>query len=163
MFRSMAAMMTMAASAAACIPLIAMPVANAQPSCGPDQPDALRLAFAQLPFEPLTGAKWDSTPVDSNYDPCAELSTILVTTEGGTGSSPVQALLFHRGEYLGTGTSKAYGFTSLDTAASSDDMVVLTYKVPAQCTACEPAAIHSARYRWNGDRAVMLDPPPPTA
>lgn len=159
MIRSMAAMMTMAA----CILLVAMPVANAQPSCGPDQAGALRLAFAQLPFEPLTGAKWDSTPVDSNYDPCAELSTILVTTEGGTGSSPVQALLFHRGEYLGTGTSKAYGFTSLDSAASSDDMVVLNYRVPGECNACEPAAIHSARYRWNGDRAVMLDPPPPTA
>ncbi|WP_156614130.1 LppP/LprE family lipoprotein [Mycobacterium sp. 852002-51961_SCH5331710] len=163
MNRSMAAMMTLAASAAACIPMVATPVAAAQPTCGPDQDDAIRLAFAQLPFEPLTGAPWDSTPVDSNYDPCSELSTILVTTEGGTGSSPVQALLFHRGEYVGTGTSKAYGFTSLDSAASSDDMVVLNYKVPGECNACAPAAIHSARYRWNGDRAVMLDPPPPTA
>lgn len=141
--------------------LSAAPGAAAEPTCGPDQDDALRLAFARLPFEPLTGAKWDTTPVDSNYDPCAELSTILVTTEGGTGSSPVQALLFHRGQYLGTGTSKAYGFTSLDAAASSGDTVVLTYKVPGECNACTPAAIHSARYRWNGDRAVMLDPPPP--
>jgi hypothetical protein len=150
-------------AAAACMPMIATPSATAEPTCGPDQADALRLAFAQLPFEPLTGAKWDSTPVDSNYDACAQLSTILVTTEGGTGSSPVQALLFHRGEYLGTGTSKAYGFTSLDAAASTGDTVVLTYKVPGECNACTPAAMHSARYQWNGDRAVMLDPPPPSA
>ncbi|WP_326547973.1 LppP/LprE family lipoprotein [Mycolicibacterium sp. ND9-15] len=149
--------------AVVCMSMIAPPSASAQPSCGPDQADALRLALAQLPFEPLTGAKWDSTPVDSNYDACAELSTILVTTEGGTGSSPVQALLFHRGEYLGTGTSKAYGFTSLDAAASTGDTVVLTYKVPGECNACMPAAVHSARYQWNGDRAVMLDPPPPSA
>ena len=115
----MAATMFLAASAV-CISMIATPVAGAQPSCGPDQDGAVRLAFAQLPFEPLTGARWDGTPVDSNYDPCAELSTILVTTEGGT-------------------------------------------RMPGECNACAPAAVHSARYRWNGDRAVMLDPPPPTA
>lgn len=149
--------------AAACMSMIATPSAAAEPTCGPDQADALRLAFAQMPFEPLTGANWDSTPVDSNYDPCAELSTILVTTDGGTGSSPVQALLFHRGEYLGTGTSRAYGFTSLDAAASTGDTVVLTYKIPGECNACTPAAIHSARYQWNGARAVMLDPPPPSS
>lgn len=157
MIRWMAATM---AAAATCLSLIAIPTAAAQPSCGPDQADALRLALARLPFEPLTGAKWDSTPVDSNYDPCAELSTILVTTERGTGSSPVQALLFHRGQYVGTGTSKAYGFTSLDAGASTGDTVVLNYKIPGECTACAPTAIRSARYRWNGDRTVMLDPPP---
>ncbi|MCV7281767.1 LppP/LprE family lipoprotein [Mycolicibacterium flavescens] len=131
--------------------VIASPAAAAQNCGGPDEPAAIRFAFAQLPFEPLTGAKWDPTPVASNYDPCATLSTILVTVEGATGSSPVQALMFHHGEFVGTGTAKAHGFTSLDADASSDDTVVLTYKTPDEST---------VRYRWHDDRVVMLDPAP---
>jgi hypothetical protein len=115
-----------------------------------------------LPPEPLTGRGWGSAPVGSNYDPCADLSTILVMIEGGTGSSPVQALMFHRGTYLGTGTSKAYGFTSLNAARSTDDTVVLNYKTPGACNACPPAAVTSVRYQWQGDHVAMLDPAPPS-
>ena len=141
--------------------LVVAPTAGAQSrACGPDQATALRSALAQLPPEPSTGADWESTPLYSNYDPCADLSTILVMVERGTGSSPVQALMFHRGDYLGTGTSTAYGFTSLDSAASTDDTVVLDYKIPGACNACPPAAVHSVRFQWQGDRVVMLDPPP---
>jgi hypothetical protein len=53
--------------------------------------------------------------------------------------------MFHRGAYLGTGTSKAYGFTSLNTARSTADMVVLDYKTPGECNACAPAAVNSVR------------------
>lgn len=131
--------------------MVASPGAAAQDCGGPDETAAMRFAFAQLPFEPLTGAKWDATPVASNYDPCATLSTILVTVEQPTGSSPVQALMFHHGEYVGTGTAKAHGYTTLDADASSDDTVVLRYKTPEETT---------VRYRWHDDRVVMLDPSP---
>jgi hypothetical protein len=141
--------------------VVAAPATAQPPDCGPAHATALRSALAQLPSEPSTGADWESTPLYSNYNPCADLSTILVMIERGTGSSPMQALMFHRGEYLGTGTSQAYGFTSLNYAASTDDTVVLNYKVPGECNACPPAAIHSVRYHWQGDRVVMLDPPPP--
>ena len=83
--------------------------------------------------------------------------------QGGTASSPVQALMFYRGTYLGTGTSKAYGFTSLNTARSTDEMVVLDYNTPGECDACAPAAVTSVRYRWQGDHVVMLDAPPPSS
>jgi hypothetical protein len=105
---------------------------------------------------------WNGTPIDSNYNPCADLSTVLVMIEHGTGSSPMQALMFHRGTYLGTGTSKAYGFTSLDAARSTDNTVVLDYKTPGECNACAPAAVTSVRYQWQGDHVEMLDPPPPS-
>ena len=82
--------------------------------------------------------------------------------EGGTASSPVQALMFHRGTYLGTGTSKAYGFTSLNSAHSTDNTVVLDYATPGECDACAPAAVTSVRYQWQGDHVEMLDPPPPS-
>jgi hypothetical protein len=69
--------------------------------------------------------------------------------------------MFHNGDYLGTATSKAYGFTSLNAARTTDDTVVLDYKTPGVCNACPPAAVTSVRYQWQGDHVVMLDPPPP--
>ena len=122
----------------------------------------MQTALAKLPPEPQTGMGWNGTPIDSNYNPCADLSTVLVMIERGTGSSPMQALMFHRGTYLGTGTSKAYGFTSLDAARSTDNTVVLDYKTPGECNACAPAAVTSVRYQWQGDHVEMLDPPPPS-
>lgn len=130
-------------------------------ACGPDQATVLRTALTQLAPEPVTGRDWGSAPVEGNYDPCADLSTILVVIRGGTGSSPVQALMFHRGSYLGTATAKAYGFTSLDTAASSNDTVVLAYRSGQSCTACDDGTVTTVRYRWDGTHVQMLDPPPP--
>jgi hypothetical protein len=143
-------------------PAAAPPAVPASPTCGPDQATALQSALAKLPPEPATGRGWQRTPIDSDYNPCADLSAILVMIDGGTASSPVQALMFHRGTYLGTGTSKAYGFTSLNTARSTDGMVVLDYKTPGECNACAPAAVTSVRYQWQGDHVEMLDPPPPS-
>jgi hypothetical protein len=105
---------------------------------------------------------WQKTPIGSNYNPCADLSTILVIIDRGTASSPVQALMFHRGTYLGTGTSRAYGFTSVNAARSRGDTVVLDYATPGECDACAPAAVTSVRYHWQGDHVEMLDPPPPS-
>ena len=104
------------------------PTAAASAQCGADETTAVRSALDQLPPERVTGRSWASAPLESNYDSCADLSTVLVMIEGGTGSSPIQALMFHRGTFLGTGTWKAYGFTSLDEHASSRDTVVLRYR-----------------------------------
>lgn len=122
---------------------------------------ALREGLSMLPAEPLTGSEWDSSPVGSNYDPCADLSTILVTVAGGTGSSPIQAMMFHRGAYLGTGTSQAYGLTSVNAAATTGDTVVLDYRSGQSCTACDDGIVTSVRYHWDGAGVKMLDPPPP--
>ena len=79
----------------------------------PDQATAVRSAMAQMPPPQIAAtipdARWgaDTTwPGGSNYDPCADLSTVLITIERATGSSPMQALMFHRGNFLGTGTTK---------------------------------------------------------
>lgn len=129
--------------------------------CGPDQEVAVRQALSQLGPEPTTTAAWDPTPLESNYEACADLSTVLITVAGGTGSSPMQALMFHRGEFLGTGTSKAYAFTSLDAGASTPDTVVLRYKSGQSCTACDDGVVTTVRYHWDGDSVQMLDSPPP--
>ncbi len=136
-------------------------LARAWAECGPDQASAVWAALAQMPTERVTGRRFASAPLESNYDPCADLSAVLVTIEGATGSSPIQALMFHRGQFLGTGTWKAYGFTSLDQTASTPDTVVLRYRWGQSCTACDDGSATAVRYHWDGTRVVMLDPPPP--
>jgi LppP/LprE lipoprotein len=131
-------------------------------ACGPDQAAALTSALRQYPADPATGRQWNGAhPLDSNYDPCADLSTILVMIQGGTGSSPVQALMFHRGTFLGTGTLKAYGFTSLDRSATTPDTVTLSYRTEQSCTACGDGIVTKVRYHWDGASVQMLDRPPP--
>jgi hypothetical protein len=142
-------------------PAAVAPTPASTEACGPDEATALHTALNQLAPEPVTGRDWGSAPVEANYDPCADLSTILVGIRGGTGSSPVQALMFHRGNYLGTATAKAYGFTSLNTGASSNDTVVLAYRSGQSCTACDDGTVTTVRYRWDGAHVQMLDPPPP--
>ena len=137
--------------------------ASAAPGCGVDlaAPEIAR-AVGTLPSYPGTDWAWSAEYPSGNFDRCATLSTALVSVAGATGSSPITALMFHDGDYLGTATSTAYGFTSLNTARTTDDTVVLNYKTPGACNACPPAAVTSVRYRWQGDRVEMLDPAPPS-
>ena len=148
----------------ACIVLGAAPTAGAQPpapDCWPDQATVLQTYLDQKLTEPQTEQPWNPIPIAGNYNPCADLSTVLLGIEKGTGSSPVQALMFHRGAYLGHVTWKAYGFTSLNAERSTGDMVVLDYKTPGECNACPPATVTSVRYQWRGDHVEVLDPLPP--
>ncbi len=150
--------------------IVAVPNAAADPptTCGPDQATAVRSAMAQMPPPQIAAtipdARWgaDTTwPGGSNYDPCADLSTVLITIERATGSSPMQALMFHRGNFLGTGTTKDYSFISLNRAASNGNTVALDYKDGRNvCTACR-GPVTTVRYQWQGDHVVMLDPAPP--
>ncbi|WP_242456304.1 LppP/LprE family lipoprotein [Mycolicibacterium sp. P1-18] len=135
-------------------------------ACGVDlNARQVRAAVKSLPPYPGTNWTWSTDPasMEGNFDPCATLSTALVTVEMATGSSPITALMFHDGKYLGTATPKAYGFTSLDPDRSTDDTVVLDYKLPGACNACAPASVTSVRYQWSGDHVAMLDPAPPSS
>jgi len=152
----------------AAMTLALVPVAAAEPSpsprCGVDLGAAviagavhsLRPAFTDM------DVAWNPVPYGGNFDPCATLSTALVTVEGATGSSPNHALFFHYGDYLGTATWEPYPFTSLNMPLTTDDTVVLNYKDGRYvCTACSgPVTI--VRYQWQRDHVQMLDPPPPT-
>lgn len=135
----------------------------ATPNCGENlaAPQVIS-AVRQLAPDPGTGWIWSSDPstFEGNFDPCATLSTALASVEGATGSSPVAALMFHNGEYVGTATPRARGFTRLNIARTTDDTVVLDYKTPGACNACPPAAVNSVRYLWQGNRIVTLDPLP---
>jgi hypothetical protein len=120
-------------------------------------------AVASLrPAFPNMDVGWNRVPYGGNFNPCATLSTALVTVEGATGSSPNHALLFHYGEYLGTATWEPYPFTSLNIPLTTDDTIVLEYKDGRYvCTAC-PGPVTIVRYQWQRDHVQMLDPPPPS-
>ncbi|MEU0499170.1 LppP/LprE family lipoprotein [Mycobacterium sp. NPDC006124] len=156
-----------AAAGAGLVALGAPASANAAPpgACGVDLgAPQISTAVRSLPPYPGTDWTWSAEPasIEGNFNPCATLSTALVTVTQATGSSPVTALMFHDGRYLGTATSKAYGFTSFDPDRTTDDTVVLDYEVPGACNACAPASVSSVRYQWQGDHVAMLDPAPPS-
>lgn len=150
-------------------PTAAVPTPEAAPApsgagCGVDlAAPRVVAAVQQLPPYPDTGWTWNADPAtfQGNYNPCATLSTVLATVEMATGSSPVTALMFHNGDYLGTATLKAYPFTTLNTPQTTADTVVLDYKQPGACTACPPAGITTVHYQWQNDHVEMLDPAPP--
>jgi LppP/LprE lipoprotein len=99
--------------------------------------------------------------VDSNYDPCADLSAILITIKSGMANSNKQALMFHRGIYVGPATSTDFNMTTLDKAASTNNTVVLKYETGQTCNACGDGTFTAVRYRWNGTAVQRLDPLPP--
>nr|WP_244187652.1 LppP/LprE family lipoprotein [Mycobacterium gastri] len=128
--------------------------------CGPDEATAVSAALAQLPPDKKTGKPWNPTPQFSDYDPCADLSAVVVTVVDATRSSPDQALMFHRGAFVGTATPVAYPFTELEVPASTDDLVVLTYRSRQSCDACDDGTLTTVGFQWQGDHVQMLDPPP---
>lgn len=110
---------------------------------------------------------WDWTAdyaQTEGYDPCAALSWITVTINSGTASSPYQIMLFHHGEYLGTGTSDAYGFSPTVTRASDSAInVTYHYQLPGEGTV-NRSGVTYATFRWSDaeNRVTMSGEVPPT-
>ncbi|OBK13370.1 LppP/LprE family lipoprotein [Mycobacterium asiaticum] len=145
-------------------PLTAPAHAEPTTTCGVNlAAPEIQAAIKQIPAIPQNG-QWDlnthSFDPSSNYNPCTTLSTVIITVVGATGSSPDLALLFHKGSFVGVATSKAYPFTSLNKAKTTDDTVALDYKDGREvCTAC-PGPTTTVRYQWQGSQPAMLDPAP---
>ena len=162
----MAVSRALAISAAVCV-LAGLfggtPAANADPApaCGPDQATALGVAIAHDRHEPLTQAPWSPVPVQSNFDPCADLSAAVMTIDMAKPTSPRQVFFFHRGTYIGNATTNTYPFTTLDAAASNPGLVVLNFVSGRTCGSCNDGQTRTVRYVWNGATAMMLDPIPP--
>jgi serine/threonine protein kinase, bacterial len=97
-----------------------------------------------------------------NFDSCATLSAVFISIAEGTGSTPSQVLLFHKGSYVGPATPKPHSFTSLDTALTTDDTVVLKYGVPGSCNACPDMTFTIVQFRWQVDHVEMTGAPPYT-
>ncbi|OBK28466.1 hypothetical protein A5634_20525 [Mycobacterium asiaticum] len=137
----------------------AAPPVNAA-GCGPDLQAALSAALGQVPPDRKTGKQWDRAPQAANYDPCADLSAVVLTVQDATPSSPDVALMFHRGAFVGTATPNAYPFTELEGPASTNDIVVLTYRTRQSCSTCFDGTLTTVGFQWKDDKVQMLDWPP---
>ena len=130
--------------------------------CSSDNDEsAYEKAIAQV--EPYLGLDRPWRPFDSNFDPCADLSWITVTLEGATASSPYHILLFHNGEYLGTATAKAYGF-SPRISRVDDSEIAVTYRWPKEGEGNAAASgTTQAGFRWDegAQKVVMSGDVPP--
>ncbi|SON60563.1 Putative lipoprotein LprE [Mycobacterium simulans] len=152
---------TSPATTAASPPATTSTAANTAP-CGPDQATAVSAALAKIPPDTKTGQPWNPTPESSNYGPCDDLSAVVVTVQDATRSSPDQALMFHRGTFVGTATPKAYPFTKIEEPASTVDLVVLTYRSRQSCDTCDDGTLTTVGFEWQGDHVQVLDPLPQT-
>jgi hypothetical protein len=128
--------------------------ARSEPTCGVDPgAEAITDAIGAVPpaFDGFPGWAYGGA---SNFDPCAALSYALLDTEGGTGSSPVQVMLFHDGTYVGTATECALPFTTV--TGTSTDSVTIEYRWPRPGDSnAAPSGLASVAFRWSGGAVRM--------
>ena len=74
--------------------------------------------------------QWNLDRADPNtYDPCAALSWVVLGLKGGMASSPVQIMLFHRGQYIGVTASEPSNYWP-EVVRLDDAAIQVTYKWP---------------------------------
>ncbi|TSD48002.1 LppP/LprE family lipoprotein [Rhodococcus sp. KBS0724] len=123
--------------------------------CGTESPNiAITNGVARVPADPrIPDIEWIFLG-DTNFDPCADLSYALAETKGGTGSSPEHVMFFHRGEYLGTATSCAFGFTTV--VDSTSESATVQYRWPrGRDSNANPSGLATATFVWDGNEVVM--------
>ena len=74
--------------------------------------------------------QWDLDGADTTtYDACAALSWVVLGLKGGMASSPVQIMLFHRGQYIGVTASEPINYWP-EVVRLDDAAIQVTYKWP---------------------------------
>lgn len=118
--------------------------------------DAVNEAATSLP--PASIGTWPFSQAGTgDFDPCADLSYIILGIEGATASSPYHILLYHNGEYLGTATAKTYGFAPTVTQTSDSSIaVVYHWPKPGEGNANRSGESH-AQFTWDDsqDKVIM--------
>lgn len=168
MIKSLSPMLAATALASAGV-FVAQGSASADP-CGVNLSSETVYIALNVQPEAIPGRPWNREPsnFEGNYNPCATLSVAITTVQDGTGSSPDVAMLFNRQIYVGPATTFPRGFTSLNTAQTTDDTVALNYKTPGTCNACGDGTVTTVRYQWQSrgpgqlGHVVQLDPLPPS-
>lgn len=99
--------------------------------------------------------------VGGNFNRCKTLTAVLVYPYGSSASTPIHALMFHKGQYIETATPDPYAFMSLNSTESTDTTVVLDFRYsPASCAACDDGGVMPVRFRWSIDHIDMVGRPP---
>ena len=121
--------------------------------CGSQvDPTVIDDAIAQI-APPMPGAGWERG--ESNAGTCSSLIFVALHTQGGTGSSPNQLLLFRGGEFLGTGTACNLSYQMV--TGASDDQIDVRYRyIVADEPNAAPQGEVNVAYRWNGSGIDMI-------
>lgn len=112
--------------------------------------DQVGLPFPAQPAGPEN--RWSMSSPTDTYDPCKELSWIVLRIDRATGSSPVQIMFFNKGEYVGQATEEALESWPAVTRIKRDLVqVVFNVRLPDQPTAGLTNAVASV-YGWNDEQ-----------
>ena len=121
--------------------------------------EALAQNVGKLPTPDHISRDWNTEFAGTGlYDPCADLSPIVLTIDLATASSPYHIMLFHRGEYLGTATAEPRGF-SPDVKQVDDQTIAVTYfyTKPGEANAMRSGEAH-ATFTWDpAQEKVVMD------
>lgn len=70
------------------------------------------------------GSSWISETSLSDFDPCADLSWVVLHTNGHSLAIPYQIMLFHKGEYIGTPSEVSFAMNPVIRRLSGDKIEV---------------------------------------
>lgn len=104
------------------------------------------------------GWQWNTaTVVTDGFDDCAALSWVVLPIEMPSNSSPYQTMLFHHGEFVGTATEKAYGFSPrVERRDDATIAVTYTYMKDGEATAFASGRT-TATFTWDdAQNAVVM-------
>lgn len=95
-----------------------------------------------------TENNWSMNSPTDTFDPCAEMSWIVLRIDRGTGSSPHQVMLFNKGMYIGRATDQSFGFAPVEVKRESGDIfITFRYTKEGESNA-ESSGRAIARYSW---------------
>ncbi|TFV57548.1 LppP/LprE family lipoprotein [Mycobacterium sp. PS03-16] len=143
--------------AATAPPAPAPTVGPPPPAAPPSDPCAVNLAAPEiakavstLPRDPRSNQAWSPEPIAGNYNPCAQLSAVIVRANTNAENPNTRAVMFHLGRFIPDGVPDTYGFNGLDAANTTGDTVALRY-------AGEVDGLASVvRFRWNGNGVELI-------
>jgi hypothetical protein len=107
-------------------------------------------AVSELPRDPRSRQPWNPEPLAGNYNQCTQLSAVIVAANTNASRPNTRAVMFHGGEVITDGVPDTYGFTGIDLAKSSDDIVAL------QASSGIPGLNSVVRFRWNGGGVELI-------
>ena len=107
-------------------------------------------AVSELPRDPRSNQGWNPEPVAGNYNPCAQLSAVIIKANTNSENPNTRAVLFHQGKFIPTGVPDTYGFNGLETTQTTGDTVALKYSNGM------PGLDSIVKFRWNGSGVELI-------
>ncbi|KXO91325.1 LppP/LprE family lipoprotein [Tsukamurella pseudospumae] len=134
--------------------------AGAAPVSCPELPqDRIDSAIRTI-APPMPGVPWRVTAMGGSVD--CTLNWVRLDTDRGTGSSPVQILLFDHQKFAGTATEKPNAFTSVVGSSAPGQITVRFRWLNSGDANADPTGHADVRYQvLPQDTPQPLDPIPP--